>query len=74
MGPLPPSKSGSKFLLMVKCQNTRYPAAFPLQKITTEVIVKALSQFIAIFIPRIIQSDRGTNFTSKMFAEILKQL
>lgn len=75
VGPLPPSKSGNKFLLTVMCQNTRYPAAFPLRKITTKAVVKALSQFIAIFgIPRIIQSDWGTNFTSKMFAEILKQL
>lgn len=75
VGPLPPSKSGSKFLLTVMCQSTRYPAAYAMRNITTRSVVKALSQFISIFgIPKVIQSDQGTNFTSKMFAEILKQL
>ncbi|KAI2646937.1 Retrovirus-related Pol polyprotein [Labeo rohita] len=75
VGPLPPSKSGSRFLLTVMCKNTCYSAAFPLRKITTKAVIRALSHFIAIFgIPQIIQSDWGTNFSSKMFAKILKQL
>lgn len=46
--------------LTVMCQVTRYPAAYPLRKITAKSVVKALTQFIAIFgIPRIIQSDQG---------------
>ncbi|KAI7799880.1 hypothetical protein IRJ41_013806 [Triplophysa rosa] len=60
VGPLPSSRSGSKFLLTVMCQSTRYPAAYAMRKITTRSVV--------------IQSDRGTNFMSNMFAEILKQL
>ncbi len=37
--------------------------------------MKALSQFISVFgIPKIIQNDRGTNFTSRMFAQVLQQL
>lgn len=57
------------------CQSTRYPAAYPLRNITTKAVVKALSQFISFFgIPRTIQSDRGSNFSSHMFAQILKQL
>lgn len=37
--------------------------------------MKALSQFISVFgIPKIIQTDRGTNFTSRMFAQVLQQL
>ena len=75
VGPLPPSKSGSMHLLTVMCQTTRYPAAFPMRSINTKSIVKALSQFISVFgIPQVIQSDRGSNFTSKMFAEVLTQL
>ena len=43
--------------------------------INTKSIVKALSQFISVFgIPQVIQSDHGSNFTSKMFAEVLTQL
>ena len=57
------------------CLSTRYPAAYPLHNITTKSVVKALTQFISVFgIPKVIQSDQGTNFTSNMFAEILRQL
>nr|XP_033964458.1 uncharacterized protein LOC117465610 [Pseudochaenichthys georgianus] len=75
VGPLPRSKAGNNFLLTVMCQATRYPAAYPLRNITTRSVVKALTQFITIFgLPKIIQSDQGTNFTSKLFAEVLQQL
>lgn len=67
VGPLPPSKSGCKYLLTVMCQSTRYPVAYPLRSITTRVVV-SLSQFISVFgIPRVIQSDQGLNFLSHMF-------
>lgn len=69
VGPLPQSKSGSVYLFTVMCQATRYPVAYALRTITTRSIVKALSQFISIFgLPKVIQSDRGSNFTSKTFA------
>jgi len=75
VGPLPPSKSGSRYLLTVMCQSTRYPAAYPLRSITAKSVVRALSQFISIFgVPRIIQSDQGSNFCSKLFAQVLEQL
>nr|XP_046229617.1 uncharacterized protein LOC124050808 isoform X1 [Scatophagus argus] len=75
VGPLPRSKAGSNYLLTVMCQSTRYPAAYPLRSITTKSIVKALTQFISIFgIPKVIQSDQGSNFSSKLFAQVLKQL
>lgn len=75
VGRLPPSKSGNAFLLTVMCQSTRYPAAYPLCSITTRSIVKALTEFISVFgIPRVVQSDQGSNFTSHMFQEVLRQL
>lgn len=75
VGPLPSSKLGSKYLLTVMCINTRYPAAYPLRTITSRSIVKALSQFMSIFgVPKIIQSDQGTNLTSHLFQQVLKQL
>lgn len=75
VGPLPPSRSGVCYLLTVMCQSTRYPAAYPLRTITTRSVVRALSQFIAIFgIPRVIQSDQGSNFSSHLFSQVLKQL
>ena len=75
VGPLPRSKNGSNYLLTVMCQNTRYPAAYPLRTITARSIVKALSQFMSYFgIPKVIQSDQGSNFTSHLFSQVLKQL
>ena len=75
VGPLPCAKSGAKYLLTVMCQSTRYPAAYPLRTITTKAVVRALSQFMSIFgIPRVCQSDNGSNFTSHMFAQVLQQL
>ncbi len=75
VGSLPRSKSGSSYLLTVMCQSTRYPAAYPLRAISARAVVKALSQFISVFgVPKIIQSDQGSNFTSRLFEQVLKQL
>lgn len=75
VGPLPRSKAGSNYLLTVMCQSTRYPAAYPLRSITTRSVVRALTQFISIFgIPKVIQSDQGSNFASHLFSQVLKQL
>lgn len=57
------------------CASTRYPAAYPLRTITAKSVVKALTQFISVFgIPKIVQSDQGTNFTSHLFSQVLKLL
>ncbi|KAL2078785.1 hypothetical protein ACEWY4_026470 [Coilia grayii] len=75
VGPLRRSSSGSEYLLTVMCQTTRYPAASPLRSIRAKSIVKALSQFISVFgIPKVIQSDQGFNFSSRIFAEVLRLL
>ena len=75
VGPLPIAKSGCKYLLTVMCQSTRYPAAYPLRSITTKAVVKALTQFISFFgIPKVIQSDQGSNFSSHMFGQVLRSL
>lgn len=69
VGPLPCSKSGCKYLLTVMCQNTLYPAAYPLRAITTKAVVKALSHFISVFgIPKVIQRDQGSNFSSHVWS------
>ncbi|XP_049904288.1 uncharacterized protein LOC126392736 [Epinephelus moara] len=74
VGPLPRSKSGSNNLLTVMCQSTRYPAPYPLRSITAKSVVKALTQFISVFgIPKVIQSDQDSNFSSNFFAQVLKR-
>lgn len=75
MGPLPQTKSGNTFLLTVTCASTRFPEVFPLQKITAPVVVKALTKFFSLFrLPRVVQTDQGTNFTSRLFSQVLRQL
>ena len=57
------------------CQTTRYPAAYPLRTITTKSVLRVLTQFMSVFgIPKVIQSDQGSNFTSGLFSQLLQQL
>ncbi|XP_042559700.1 uncharacterized protein LOC116219171 [Clupea harengus] len=75
VGPLPRSRAGHCYLLTIMCQSTRYPCAYPLRSITARSVLKALTDFMSTFgIPRVIQSDQGTNFMSKLFARALRQL
>lgn len=75
VGPLPRTKSGNKFLLTIMCTATRFPEAIPLRAITASNVVKALLKFFSLFgLPRICQSDQGSNFMSRVFAQAMKQL
>ncbi len=75
VGPLPKTKKGNEYILTILDPTTRYPEAFPIRKINTNTIVSKLNHFFTTFgIPQTIQSDRGTNFTSVLFTEVLKEL
>lgn len=75
VGPLPRSKTGSQYLVTVMCQMTRYPAAYSVRSITAKSVVRALTQFFSVFgVPKTLQTDRGSNFTSHLFAQVLRQL
>lgn len=75
VGPLPKTKSGNQFLLTIMCVSTRFPEAVPLRRITAPVVSKALIKFFTKFgLPKVVQTDQGTNFTSRVFAQVLKTL
>lgn len=75
VGPLPCTGKGHQYLLTVMCPTTRYPEAIPLRNIKAKTIVPhLLNLFTRVGIPIIIQSDQGSNFTSNLFSEILKEL
>ncbi len=75
MGPLPRTKSGNQFLLTIMCVSTRFPEAIPMRKITAPAVVKALVKFFSLFeLPKVIQTDQGTNFMSRTFAQVADQL
>ncbi|XP_066969245.1 uncharacterized protein [Macrobrachium rosenbergii] len=68
VGPLPRTKSGFTHLLTIMDRASRFPEAFPMRKITSKVVFEKLMDFFSRYgLPRKIQTDCGTNFTSKVF-------
>ncbi len=75
VGPLPRTKSGNQYLLTIMCAATRFPEAVPLRKVTAPAISRALVRFFTVFgLPRVVQSDQGSNYMSRLFSQVLKQL
>ena len=75
VGPLPKTKAGFQYLLTVMCSSTRFPEAIPLRNITTVKVVDALTNFFTRYgLPKTVQSDQGTNFTSNIFKQVMEQL
>ena len=57
------------------CATTRYPEAIPLKNITAKSVAKTLLNYFTSFgIPKVIQSDRGSNFTSDFMTSVLREL
>ena len=74
VGPLPKSKKGNKYILTIMCPTTRFPIAIPISNISAKLVVKQLLKVFSIYgFPKEIQSDRGTNFTSDLFNQTLKE-
>ncbi|KAK0147995.1 Retrovirus-related Pol polyprotein from transposon 412 [Merluccius polli] len=75
VGPLPRTKSGKEYLLTAMCTLTRFPEAIPLRTITASAVIKVLVAFFSTFgLPKIVQTDQGNNFTSKVFKQAMRQL
>ena len=75
VGPLPKSKRGNQYILTIMCMSTHFPEAIPLRTIKAPNIVKALIKFFTLVgLPRVVQSDQGSNFMSSLFQEVMFQL
>ena len=75
VGPLPHSRSGNRFILVVCNYTTRYPEAFALKSIDAEHIAEALvTLFSRVGVAEEILTDQGSNFTSKLLAELYRLL
>ncbi len=75
VGPLPRTKSGHSYLLTLMCSATRFLEAIPLRTLKTPAIVKAIIKFCTTFgLPKIIQSDQGSNIISRVFRKVMKEL
>ena len=75
VGPLPKTRSGHEYLLTIMDAATRFPEAVPLRKITATAVTRALVKFFTLVgLPKVVQSDQGSNFTSKIFGQVMKEL
>ena len=71
VGPLPKSRAGNKYLLVLCDYATRYPEAVPLKNIDAEHVAEELiNVFARVGVPQEILTDQGSNFTSQLLAEI----
>ena len=65
-GPLPPTKAGNKYILVVMDYHTKWPEAFAVRNVTSETVVNCLIEMIArTGIPDDLLTNNGSNFISK---------
>ena len=71
IGPLPRSRRGHQYILVVCNYATRYPEAMALWKVDAVSVADHLMQlFVRVGIPKEILSDQGTNFMSQLLREL----
>ena len=75
VGPLPRSRSGNRYVLVICDYATRFPEAVPLRSIEAEKIAEELIRLFArVGIPNEILTDQGSNFTSQLLSELYRLL
>lgn len=71
VGPLAKTKKGNRFILTIVDDATRYPEAFVLKSCDAESVANALIElFSRVGIPKVILTNQGTNFTSKLIKKL----
>jgi len=74
LGPLPLTKLGNKYLVVLVDHGTRWPEAFPVPHTKASLIADLLYQHIICRYgaPRELLSDRGSNFLSKIVRHLCR--
>ena len=71
VGPLPQTKKGNKWILIMVDFATRYPEAIPLRKTAASTVAEALCQvFARLGIPEEILSNQSSNFMSTLMSKV----
>ena len=71
VGPLPRSRSGNKYVLVLCDYATRYPEAVPLRNVEAETVAEELVKvFARVGIPQEMLTDQGSNFQSQLLQEL----
>ena len=75
VGPLPRSRSGKRFILVICDYATRFPEAIPMKSVDALHVAQELLVYCSRFgVPREILTDQGANFTSKLLSELYGML
>ena len=75
IGPLPKSRRGHRYVLVVCDYATRYPEAVPMKYIDAASVAEELLQiFTRVGVPQEILTDQGANFTSQLLTELYSML
>jgi transposase InsO family protein len=75
VGPLPRSRAGNHYVLVICDYATRYSEAVPLRSIDAEHVAEELVKlFSRVGIPKEILTDQGTNFTYQLLAKVYRLL
>ena len=75
VGPLPRSRCGNRYILVLCDYATCYPEAVPLRSIDAEHVAEEIVKvFARVGIPEEILTDEGSNFTSQLLAEVYRLL
>ena len=75
VGPLPRSRLGNRYILVVCDYATRYPEAIPLRSTDAiHVAEELIKVFARVGVPEEILTDQGSNFTSQLLAELYRLL
>jgi len=72
MGPFPPTRQGNSYVFVCLDLMTRFPIIAPMETASAEETARVLmDQVICQFgTPKYLLSDRGTNFTSRLFQKL----
>ena len=71
VGPLPRTRQGHRFILVLSDYAIRYPEAMPLRTISASNVAEVLIDFFARHgIPYEILTDQGTNFKSSLLGDL----
>ena len=76
IGPMPPTSRRYRYILTMVDHFTRLTILAPTRQQTAEATVTALIDYWVVYygVPRIIHSDRGTNFTSQLMTTLCERL
>ena len=73
VGPLPRSSSGYRYLLTMICLYTKFPVAVPLKRVDNITVLDAMMEVFSNYgFPKVILTDQGSVFTSKLTREMCK--